>query len=407
MHWDRLSHSQMKERILRALAENLDYRSNIVLGLPASYLDTEEFYADAPFLDDSPFLKAFIENPNNIGCHTLATGETAFAGTQQLERELIALAAEQIFRAEANQTDGYVASGGTEANIEAMWIYRNCFMRERGATPNEIAVLHSADAHYSTAKGCDVLQLRPLIAAVDDTTRLIDLDKLGGTLEQARTDGIDYLIVLVNMGTTMFGSVDDVEALCDVLDAGGWQYRVHVDGAYGGFVYPFMDKNSPFTFANPRITSIALDAHKMLQAPYGTGLFLVRKGYMDYVCTEEAGYVAGKDYTLIGSRSGANAIAVWMILRTHGSEGWTYKVSKLVERCNRLCERLDRYNVRYYRNPFMNMLAIRSEDIDPEIAERFYLVPDTHDGNPKWWKIVVMDHVTQGAIDAFLNAIRP
>jgi glutamate/tyrosine decarboxylase-like PLP-dependent enzyme len=406
MHWPRLTHKQMKERILAALAQNLDYRKHHVLGLPASYLDREEFYEDAPFLEDAPYLKALIENPNNIGCHTLAQGETAFAGTQALECELIALIAEEIFRAAPGQFDGYVASGGTEANLEAMWIYRNYFLREHGAKLSEIAVLHSADAHYSVAKGCDVLQLRPLCVPVDDATRAIAESKLRTALDAARDDGVKYLIVLLNMGTTMFGSVDDIDVAGNALDDGGWTYHIHIDGAFGGFIYPFMDANSRLTFANPRVTSIALDAHKMLQAPYGTGIFLIRKSFMRYVLTEEAGYIRGKDYTLIGSRSGANAIAIWMILRTHGSEGWKYKVSKLVARTARLCDRLDTLGIRYYRNPFMNMLAIRAKDIDAKTAEKFYLVPDTYDGAPSWWKIVVMDHVTQGALDAFLNELR-
>ena len=56
----------------------------------------------------------------------------------------------------------------------------------------------------------------------------------------------------------------------------------------------------------------------MLQAPYGTGIFLARKGLINYVYTETASYVKGLDATLVGSRSGANAIAVWMILKSHG-----------------------------------------------------------------------------------------
>ena len=87
---------------------------------------------------------------------------------------------------------------------------------------------------------------------------------------------------------------------------------------------------SRFTFQNPYLNSITADGHKMLQTPYGTGLFLIRKGYFDYVKTEEAQYIPGKDYTVSGSRSGANAISMWMILQIHGSEGWKYKMEMSV-----------------------------------------------------------------------------
>ena len=55
------------------------------------------------------------------------------------------------------------------------------------------------------------------------------------------------------------------------------------DAAYGGFIYPFTNVDNPYTFKNPNLSSISIDAHKMLQAPYGTGIFLVRKNYLKHV----------------------------------------------------------------------------------------------------------------------------
>ena len=208
------------------------------------------------------------------------------------------------------------------------------------------------------------------------------------------------------MATTMFGSVDDVDGVTEVLEASGLPFKIHIDGAFGGFIYPFSCAESKMTFENPHITSFTLDAHKMLQAPYGTGIFIIRKGYLPYVCTEEAQYVHGKDYTMIGSRSGANAIAVWMIMQTYGSEGWKMKISKLVDRTSRLCDNLDRMGVRYYRQPFMNIVTIKAEDISDKLAEKFVLVPDTHEDKANWWKIVVMEHVTQGVLDKFLSEFK-
>lgn len=406
MYWKQLSHEQIKARIEQALDQNLNYRTNDVLGLPATFLDREEFYEDAPFLEDAPFMKALVENPNNIGCHTLSEGEHAFQGTQELERELIKLCAEQIFDGDPDAQDGYVASGGTEANIEAMWIYRNFFMQEHQAQLNEIGVIFSEDSHYSIPKGINLLQIQGCMIPVDMESRQMDPEVLQQRIEEAKASGVKYLIVYMNMATTMFGSVDDLDTLGPVLDNCGLPYKLHVDGAYGGFIYPFVHDKSNLTFQNPRISSFTLDAHKLLQAPYGTGIFLARKNLMHYVCTEEAQYVNGKDYTLIGSRSGANAIAVWMIMSIYGSEGWKYKISRLVERTSRVCTKLDKLGVRYFREPNMNIITIKAEDMPEQVAKKFYLVPDTHEGKPKWWKIVVMDHVSQGALDRFIEALK-
>ena len=67
----------------------------------------------------------------------------------------------------------------------------------------------------------------------------------------------------------------------------------------------------------------------MLQAPYGSGIFLCRKNLIENVLTKEAEYVEGMDLTLCGSRSGANEVATWMILTTYGENGCFEKVKIL------------------------------------------------------------------------------
>lgn len=405
MFWEKYTHHKIKEIVTGALHKNLDYREKDVLGLPATYLDPRVFYSDAPFLKDAPYMQTMVANPNHIGCHTLTDAEPAFAGTHEIERELIKICACEIFKSKEGAYDGYVASGGTEANIEAMWILRNYFLKEFGADTNEIALVYSEDSHYSMPKGANLLSLHNIVVPVETETREIKLEALELAVQQAREAGYKYFILVMNMSTTMFGSVDDIEPATACLDKLSVEYRVHVDGAYGGFIYPFARENSPYTFENEKIVSFSLDAHKLVQSPYGTGIFLVRKGMMEYALTEEAQYVKGKDYTLVGSRSGANAVAVWMILRTYGSEGWKAKTADLIERTDRLCMNLAEREIPYYRNPFMNIVAIKGTAVPKEIVRQFILVPDTHEGEPNWVKIVVMEHVSQGKLDKFLFAL--
>lgn len=403
MHWDSYSHQKIKEIVFNALKQNLDYREKPVLGLPASYLDTEVFYDDAPFLKDAPFLTALIANPNHIGCHTLNESEAAFEGTHQIEKELIDLCAQQIFEGGEEEFDGYVASGGTEANIQAIWILKRYFETECSADPREIAVIYSEDAHYSMPKASKLLGLRACVTKVEELTRRVTRESVVECITTARENGFKHFIVVMNMSTTMFGSVDDIEEITGWLDDMKVDYRIHIDGAFGGYIYPFSTRNMAYTFQNPKINSFTLDGHKMLQSPYGTGIYLTRKGFMDYALTEEANYVKGKDYTLVGSRSGANAIAVWMIMRTYGSDGWKAKIQRLLAKTSRLCANLDDRGVEYFRNPDMNIVTIRAKYVSPELAQKYMLVPDAHGDHVKWWKIVVMDHVRQGLIDAFIN----
>ncbi len=392
-YWKKLTNSEIKSRVDNALGYNIDYHERTILGIPASHLDENVFNMDPAFLNNAPFLKAMADNPNHIGCHTMGESEPFFAGTQKLEKELIGIVAEDILKCEPEQYDGYVASGGTEANIQAIWIYRNLFKKQFNASYDEICILCSEDSHYSMPKAGNILNLSLLYVPVTDETREITDYSVAETVKKAQSQGKKYFIVVTNMMTTMFGSVDCVDTYTKAMSAANLEFRVHVDGAYGGFVYPFSTDNDQMTFHNPYISSVTLDAHKMVQAPFGTGIFVARKGLIDNVFTDEAQYVSGLDATLIGSRSGANAIAVWMILQTYGPHDWFEKIHILNYRTNWLCNQLREMNIEFYRHPSSNIVAIRAKHIKHELAHKYGLVPDTHNNNPNWYKIVLMEHV--------------
>jgi len=404
-YWKKLTVQQRRERITQALSEVVNFSEDISLGYPASRLDGKVFY-DAPFLNEAPTLQAFVANPNNIGCHTLGTSEKAFKGTQTIEREVLDVIAVDIFKAEPDLFDGYIAPGGTEANIQALWMYRNYFMNEHNANPNQIAIVATEDTHYSIPKGSNLLMLDWLRVPVDFNSRKIEKQALEDLLIKSKNNGKRYFIVVANMGTTMFGSVDDISDYTDILERENLEYKLHIDGAYGGFVYPFNNKDHSLNFSNPRVSSITIDAHKMLQAPYGTGIFVCRKGLIENVLTKEAEYVEGMDLTLCGSRSGANAVAVWMILFTYGPNGWFENISVLQMRTAWLCKELDQLGIEYFREPFMNIVTIKAKYIPEELADRFQLVPQKHDATNQWYKVVLMEHVEVDDLMSFIEELK-
>lgn len=401
--WEKETKESLYAHIFNALDQNIDYRKHNILGLPASYLDTRVFPLESSLLNDAPYLSTLVQNPNHIGVHTTGDSESFFAGTQAIERELIQMCSEGIFNAQPNTIDGYVATGGTEANLQAVWIYRNYFMQEFHAQLNEIALICSTDTHYSSAKAANVFQIEFFPLQVDDKTRKVDPKKLEQTFKEMRAKGIKYVIVFANMMTTMFGSVDDIYLYMNELESNGFQYKIHVDAAYGGFYYPFVNKHA-LDFSNDKVSSITVDAHKMNQAPYGTGIFLIRKGWMKYTTTSTASYVQGNDSTLCGSRSGANAVAVYMILKSYGYDEWQRKMQELCERADWFENALKIKRIQYFREGRSNIIVFPNGSISDAIADRFGLVPDDH-LSPNWFKIVIMDHVTLAKLQDFLNHV--
>ena len=404
MDWTPWPLERIEKRVFEALDANHSYRRDAVMGLPGSFLD-QRVFPPLPELARHPWLSTWMANPNHIGCHTLGASEPHFRGTQALEREVVAICAEGLLGAEPDRVDGYVASGGTESNIQALWTFRNA-LRRRGREPSEVAVVASSDTHYSVAKGADLLGLHHVPVAVDPETRRMTPETVAEVCRRLEALGVKTGLVVLSMGTTMFGTVDRPDDLLPALEAAGFEVLVHVDAAFGGFVYPLTTPEQPLTFADERLVSFTLDAHKMLQAPYGTGIHVIRKGWIEHVLTEEASYVPGLDCTLVGSRSGGNAVAVWMILRAYGRAGGEAFCAELMERTDRLCQGLEERGVRYVREPGMNVVAMRAEHVEPDVAEAFGLVADDS-RRPSWWKVVVMDHVGMEVIERFLAALPP
>jgi glutamate/tyrosine decarboxylase-like PLP-dependent enzyme len=401
-YWNPLTKSELNKNIERALKENIDYYDELIMGIPGSHLDENEFGKEANVLNGSTYLQVLINNPNHIGVHTLGKFEPYFKGTHKLERDVINVITEDILDGNAAEIDGYVSSGGTEGNLQAIWIYRNYFKSLKADSENQSAfentcILCSADTHYSIDKAADVFNVNIKKISVGDKTREINYEDLRTTLKTLKNSGTKNIIFIINMMTTMFGSVDKITKIVPLLKESNLNYKIHVDGAYGGFLYPFTIENPEISFANQEITSFSLDAHKMLQAPYGTGLFLIRKGYFENTKTESASYVVGKDYTLIGSRSGANAISIYKILFNYGPYDWQERMLNLVSRAEWFFEQIQKLNIDAIYFKGSNIVAINHKHITQEIKTKFGLVSDDSK-NPKWSKVVVMVHVKRAKL---------
>ena len=266
-----------------------------------------------------------------------------------------------------------------------------------------MAIICSEDSHYSMDKAANLLSLPVHKVQIDQHTRTISKGTVEQTINDAKKIGITHFIVIANVMTTMYGSVDDVTLYTEAMENHDLSFKLNIDGAYGGFYFPFSTPENDLNFSNKHVSSVTLDAHKMAQAPYGTGVFIARKGLIAY-STTAAGYVEGDDYTLIGSRSGANAVAVWMILMTNRPYGWFEKIYVLQKRTEWMCEQLNELCIGFYRNSGSNIITMETENISPDIAQKFGLVPDNH-SNPNWYKIVIMEHVTLEKLMLVLNEL--
>ncbi|TYT60594.1 tyrosine decarboxylase MfnA [Natrialba swarupiae] len=203
-----------------------------------------------------------------------------------LEEEAIATLGEI---AGLEEPAGYVASGGTEANIQAVRI-----ARERAQTRRPTVVM-PASAHFSFRKAADVLGVDLCVVPTDDSHR-IDLEAVRSAVDA------DTAMVVAVAGTTEYGRVDPIPELGEI--ARSVDALLHVDAAWGGFVLPFTDFE--WHFGHAPVDTMTIDPHKMGQAAVPAGGLLVRDSdLLDELAVDTPYLESTSQATLTGTRSGA------------------------------------------------------------------------------------------------------
>lgn len=206
------------------------------------------------------------------------------------------------------EADGYVTSGGTEANIQAVRAARNL---ARGEGTCEVNVVASESAHFSFRKAAGLL---------DVELRLVPTEKGRADLAavEAAVDEGTALVVGI-AGTTEYGRVDPVRELARIAHAA--DARVHVDAAWGGFLLPFTDHE--WDFADAPIDSMTIDPHKVGRAAIPAGGFLVRdRGTLDALAVETPYLESASQASLTGTRSGAGVASTVAACEALWPEGY-------------------------------------------------------------------------------------
>ena len=167
---------------------------------------------------------------------------------------------------------GVLTSGGSLANLTAI-----IAAREAADPDGDGAVYLTGFAHHCIDKALRIAgrarSPRRLIAT--DERHRMKADALAEALERDRADGIRPWLIVASAGTVDTGSVDPLQEIAALAaHHGAW---LHVDGAYGG-LFMLCEEGRAALGGIDRADSVALDPHKTLFLPYGTGAVVVREG---------------------------------------------------------------------------------------------------------------------------------
>jgi glutamate/tyrosine decarboxylase-like PLP-dependent enzyme len=167
---------------------------------------------------------------------------------------------------------GTLTSGGSLANLTAIVTAREARDPEGGG-----AVYMSGSAHHCIDKALRIADRAraPRRLIPTDARHRMHADALAEALQKDVAAGVRPWLVVASAGTIDTGAVDPLNAIADLCARyGAW---LHVDGAYGG-LFMLCEEGRAVLGGIERGDTVALDPHKTLFLPYGTGAVVARDG---------------------------------------------------------------------------------------------------------------------------------
>lgn len=298
--------------------------------------------------------------------------ETSKAFTP-LERQVLGMMHRLVYQFEenfyqqwmhsANHSLGAFCSGGTVANITALWVARNNLLRADGTFKgvareglfsalkhyqyDGLAILVSKRGHYSLKKSADVLGIGQdsVIAIPTDEHNKMDAQLLREKCQELTAKNIRILSIVGVAGTTETGNIDPLHALAEV--ASEYQCHFHVDAAWGGATL-LSNKHRGLLNGIERADSVTIDAHKQMYVPMGAGLVVFRNPASVASIEHHAEYILRKGskdlgaHTLEGSRPGM-AMLVYASLHIISRPGYEMLINQGIEKAKYFADIIDKH----------------------------------------------------------------
>ncbi len=315
--------------------------------------------------------------------------ETSKAFTP-LEKQVIAMIHHLIYNKENSyyknhmhsplRALGLMCSGGTVANITALWVARNKLL-----TPKEnfdgverdgilqgcqahgfkdLVIIGSELAHYSISKCAGVLGIgRKNIKKIPcgrDGKMLIPF--LKESIEECKKQNLGIIGVVGLAGATEIGSVDNLTEISEICQEN--KIHFHVDAAWGGPTM-FSKKHAKQLAGIELADSVTIDCHKQLYTPMGAGICLFKDPADSHEIRTTANYIIregsrdlGK-FSLEGSRPGM-AILIHSALKILGHKGYEMLIDHGIELTKFFAQKINESeDFEVISNPQLNIMTYR------------------------------------------------
>ena len=262
--------------------------------------------------------------------------------TAEIEQRCIRILA-SLFNA-PGETTGARTQGSSEAimlgalSLKWKWRQRREAAGKDTSRPN---LVFGGDVHVVWEKFCRYFDVEPRIIPLQPDKYTIGPEDVEPHVDE-NTIGVAAVL-----GTTFTGHRDDIPGINDLLvrvrDERGLDVPLHVDGASGGFVWPFLYPDSKWDFRLEQVRSINVSGHKYGLVYPGIGWLVFREKSdlaEDLVFYEN--YLGKTDatFTLNFSTGSSMVLAQYYNFVRYGHDGYRYIMETMQANSRALAERI-------------------------------------------------------------------
>jgi glutamate decarboxylase len=244
--------------------------------------------------------------------------------TAELEARCVRILADLWHVPDATAAVGCSTTGSSEACMLAGLALKRRWFRGRGAgrigRPN---LVMGANVQVCWDKFCNYWDVDARVVPMEG-----DRFHLNGAEAVERCDQ-DTIGVIAVFGSTFDGSFEPVAEIAGALDdlqtRTGLDIPIHVDGASGAMIAPFLDPDLVWDFRLSRVASINTSGHKYGLVYPGVGWVVWRDGQaLPEELVFKVNYLGGEmpTFALNFSRPGAEVVAQYYVFLRLGREGF-------------------------------------------------------------------------------------
>lgn len=323
---------------------------------------------------------------------------------------------------DGQNSPGTACAGSSEAvmlgALSMKWNWRNR-QKKAGKPTDKPNLVYGSDVHVVWDKFCRYFDVEPRNIPVPKGKTVMGPEDFREHIDE-NTIGVIGVV-----GTTFTGQCDDVVGIDQMLTemkGKGLEVPMHIDGASGGFVFPFSHPDFTWDFRLESVVSINASGHKFGLVYPGIGWLVTRTDAQvpeDLIFYED--YLGEKDATFTLNFSGSSSFVLaqyYQFIRL-GFSGYSSIVREMTKNRHALAERLeamDALTVFDDDKPTLPLLIAKtnpnepfdSNDLVGELARRrgwlvpaYQMPPDN--GDERIMRMLVKFNQTRELVDALCD----